>query len=416
MTKIRKKTAYIGLLALVAFYPVIAQAQEDEPVSLDSYLGEIVGDETPPPSPGNESLPAIEEEAVAAEEEETALPAAEESDGSLFDKALGEIMETMPNLTKQEEEPRDDALPAISDVQFRLETQGFDGVAARDINTRIDVGDLEGQTPEELEAEIRREAFDAAITGMFPLQPDNIRSLLGAYEDTQKAIEEPLKGVPTPQINVQTISLDPGVEPMVISTSTGYITTLNMLDITGAPWPIQDISWAGNFEVTEPEEGGHIVRIMPLGNSAYGNISMRLLTLKTPVTIRLETVDDRVQYRIDARIPEYGPFAEAQLIQGGIERVAGNGTIMSILDGVIPDRAEKLAVSGVDGRTTAYRLNNMTYVRSPLTLLSPGWEQSVSSADGMNVYVLADAPVLLFSDSGSFERASLSPYRNFFDE
>ena len=414
MIRILKNTAYIGLLALVALSPITVQAQEDEPVSLDSYLGEIVGDESTSASPSNESLPAIEEEAVAVEE--SALPATEESDGSLFDKALGEIMETMPNLSKKEEEPRNDALPAISDVQFRLETEGFEGVAARDITTRIDVGDLEGQTPEELEAEIRREAFDAAITGMFPLQPENIRSLLGAYEDTQKAIEEPLKGVPTPQVNVQTISLDPGVEPMVISTSTGYITTLNMLDITGAPWPIQDISWAGNFEVTEPEQGGHIVRIMPLGNSAYGNISMRLLTLKTPVTIRLETVPDRVQYRIDARIPEYGPFAEAQLIQGGIERVAGNGTIMSILDGVIPDSAEKLAVSGVDGRTTAYRLNNVTYVRSPLTLLSPGWEQSVSSADGMNVYALADAPVLLFSDSGRFERASLSPYRDFLDD
>jgi intracellular multiplication protein IcmK len=50
----------------------------------------------------------------------------------------------------------------------------------------------------------------------------------------------------------------------------------------------------------------------------------------------------------------------------------------------------------------------MAYIRTPLTLLSPGWDQSVSSADGMHVYAMAFAPVVLLSDDGRMMRAYIS--------
>ena len=297
----------------------------------------------------------------------------------------------------------------------------FDYTADKNVRaefSNMDYGDNDPRqkSAEELQEEIRREAFDAAITGLFPLTPDNIRSLLKEYDKTKRAVEEPVHGVPTPRVNVETVSLDPGVPPLSLKTAVGHITTVNILDVTGAPWPIQDISWAGDFEVIEPEEGGHIIRITPMGHSAYGNMSIRLLTLKTPVTIMLKTDKDEVQYRVDARIPEYGPFAQAPLIDGGSNMVAGNALIMSVLDGTPPESAERLDVSGVDGRTTAYKISNLTYVRTPLTLLSPGWEQSVTSADGMNVYAMDDTPVLLLSDKGRFMRASVRQGKDLIDE
>jgi hypothetical protein len=76
----------------------------------------------------------------------------------------------------------------------------------------------------------------------------------------------------------------------------------------------------------------------------------------------------------------------------------------------------KLNVSGVDGRTTAYSSGGQTYVRTPLTLLSPAWKSSVSSADGMNVYVLSSAPVLLLSDEGESMRATLTEKEDLLDE
>jgi intracellular multiplication protein IcmK len=123
--------------------------------------------------------------------------------------------------------------------------------------------------------------------------------------------------------------------------------------------------------------------------------------------MRLNTNRNIVQYRLDVRVPRRGPNAKASLIQGGITTTAGNTTLSRILEGVPPGKADRLVVKGTDSRTTAYALNGMTYVRTPLTLLSPGWKESVRSADGMNVYVLSNAPVLLLSDQGRMIRANV---------
>lgn len=272
----------------------------------------------------------------------------------------------------------------------------------------LDGTEMDFKTPEELEAEIRDESFDAALQSLLPLRPEEIRKLLEYYDRTRESVEVPVYPYPKPEVSVLNVSLDPGVAPPIIQVATGHVTTITMLDVTGAPWPIQDISWAGNFEVVEPEEGGHVVRITPMSEFAYGNLSMRLLTLKTPLTFTLRTQRDAVHYRVDARVPDYGPFANAPLLDRGITLVAGDPDITNILDGVPPVGAEMLNVSGVDGRTTAYLFKNTTFVRTPLTLLSPGWDHSVTSADGMNVYAMDNAPVLLLSDQGRMMRAYLT--------
>lgn len=325
---------------------------------------------------------------------------------------LQAYQDNMPANEPSDVVSQDDALPDVGDLRTAAEPLDVPPVPN---DVLIDM-DPVAQTPEELEAEIRQEAFDAVITGMFPLQPDQIQELLRYYDDTEEAVNTPPTGMPTPEVSVQTISLDPGATPLTIRTSPGHITTINLLDVTGAPWPIQDVSWAGSFEVVEPEEGGHIIRITPMEKFAYGNMAVRLLTLKTPVSISLRTDLTSVHYRVDARIPEYGPFAEAPLIEGVENLVAGDSLISSVLDGAPPSGAEKLKVSGVDGRTTAYSLGGKTYVRTPLTLLSPGWDSSVSSADGMNVYAMSSSPVLLLSDQGRFIRAHLSEEEDLFDE
>lgn len=272
------------------------------------------------------------------------------------------------------------------------------------------------QTPEEIEAYIRGKAFDAAITGLLPMKPDEIRKLLERFDETRQAVETPVYPYPEPEVVSETVSLDPGARPPEIKVAVGQVTTLTVLDVTGAPWPIQDVTWAGNFDVVKPEEGGHVLRVTPLSEFTYGNISIRLLKLKTPVTFILRTHRDKVQYRFDARIPEFGPYASVPLMEGGVTLVAGNDVLNAILDGVPPEGATRLDVAGADARTIAYDYKSATYVRTPLTLLSPGWTGSVSSADGMNVYAMSDAPVLLLSDHGKVIRARISKRDDSTDE
>lgn len=266
------------------------------------------------------------------------------------------------------------------------------------------------QTPEELEEELRQEAFDAALEGLLPLRPEEIRELLRRFDDTQVAVNTPINTPPEPQFTVETLSLDPGSKPTTIKVAQGYVTTLNIVDSTGAPWPIQDITWAGDFEVVEvsDEGSGHFIRISPQSEFAFGNMSIHMLALQTPIIISLETSRDIVHYRFDAIVPEAGPLAKAPIIEAAATSAAGNVQMTSILEGVIPPDARRLSVVGVDGRTSAYHYKGMTYLRTPLSLLSPAWTSSASSADGMKVYALGDTPVVLLSDKGRMVRAKLS--------
>ena len=292
-----------------------------------------------------------------------------------------------------------------------------DAALAPDEAFTLDTNDLFDfeKDPVELEKEARKEAFDQALDQLMPLRPDEIRKLIEHFDRTQDSVQVTIYPNPKPEVAVETLSLDPGSRPAVIKVASGHVTTLNILDISGAAWPIEDISWAGNFEVIESsaEQGSHILRISPSTEFAHGNMSIRLLDLKTPLIITLETSRDIVHYRFDAIIPKYGPFGKAPLIKKPLSISVGGADISAVLEGVPSSGTRGLDVSGVDGRTSAYAKGEKVYIRTPLTLLSPGWSSSVSSADGMNVYEIDSSPVLILSEGGQMVRARLSEKEDF---
>jgi len=255
---------------------------------------------------------------------------------------------------------------------------------------------------------IEKEDFNAALKAILPLKPAQIRDLLENFKENRKAAETPIV-FPRPKIQVETVSLDPSRNPPVVKTSPGYVTTVMFLDKTGAPWAIQDIGWAGKFQITGSENGGNIIRIVPQTAHGAGNISVRLVDLTTPVTLSLRTGLKEVYYRFDARIPKAGPLATAPLIEnGGLDASVGNDeNLVPFLEGTPPEQSEKLTVTGVDSRTKVWKKNGSIYLRSPFTLLSPSWKSSVTSADGINVYTLNKASVILLSDNGRMVKAHI---------
>lgn len=274
------------------------------------------------------------------------------------------------------------------------------------------------KSSEELENDFRKEAFDKALEKMMPLAPEEIRTLLEHFDRTVESSNLPVHPYPRPESVVKNISLDPGSEPTVIRLAFGYVTTLSILDGTGRPWPIEDISWVGDFDVMEDttKEFTHLLRISPESKFAHGNLSMRVVGLDAPIIFTFETGRDMVHYRFDAVLPGNGPQATTPLIDTGVTLASGDPDMSVALSGVVPKDAEVLEVSGVDGRTTAYVYNGLTYVRTPLNLLSPAWDGSVTSADGTKVYSLEETPVILLSDKGRMVRAYLSKREEVIDE
>jgi intracellular multiplication protein IcmK len=275
-------------------------------------------------------------------------------------------------------------------------------------------------SPEELQAKMDAEAaeqlkkieqqtFDAALKQIMPLRADQIRTTYQKFEESRKAAETPLK-IPEMKTQIETISLDPSQAPVVIKTVPSYITTISFVDSSGAPWPIQDLSYTGDFEITPPEGGGNILRMTPNSAHGVGNMSVRFVDLSTPIIFFLTTSLDIAYVRFEGHIAKKGPLAKTPIIEfGGLNTVAGTDpNLVSVLDGVMPSGAEKLRVQGVDGRTTAWRLSGKVYLRTPLSLLSPAWESSVASSDGTTVYTMNDTPVIILSDEGRMVRAHIA--------
>jgi len=107
-------------------------------------------------------------------------------------------------------------------------------------------------------------------------------------------------------------------------------------------------------------------------------------------------------------VPELGPYSETPIIDNfEIAAIAGDEDMIKILNGTPPAGTEKLNIDGVDARTSAFEFGGKIYVRTPLALLSPGWNSSVKSADGTTVYTIGKSPILLLSDKGKMVRARI---------
>ncbi len=261
---------------------------------------------------------------------------------------------------------------------------------------------------ERLEREYIDDSYKRASQGLLPLSTDQVRDFMQRLENTQDAAYPPSTGAPKGEVRVVGLSLDPGGSPPQVNLAAGYVTTIDIVDQTGEPWPILDVGVGGNFEVTPTQAGSHVVRVVPLTRVGKGNISILLKDLSTPVIFRLSSGGPTFHMRYDARVPRLGPNAKTPLIEyRRAGPVAGEALISMILENAPPKEAKRLKIGGVNAQTKAWKVGQSVYVRTPLTLLSPAWNASASSADGMTVYEIGDAPVLLMSDNGAMVRARL---------
>ncbi|MFI4954506.1 MAG: DotH/IcmK family type IV secretion protein [Gammaproteobacteria bacterium] len=240
-------------------------------------------------------------------------------------------------------------------------------------------------------------AFQNVLKKQFPLTPEQILKLKEVMQDTQRATATNLQP-PTPTVSSQTVSLSPGTVPPVIRLATGYVSSIVFVDETGAPWPIVGYS-IGNpsaFNV-QWDQKSNVLMMQGVGVYQSGNLAVQLAGLSMPVMLTIVNDQKIVDYRMDLRLQGRGPNAQAPLIGNAVPG-AGNPLLLNLLEGVPPSGSETLSVTG--GEAQAWLYNNMMYLRTRLTVLSPGWSSTMTSPDGMKVYELNVTPMILASDQG----------------
>ena len=241
-------------------------------------------------------------------------------------------------------------------------------------------------------------AFKGVEAQLFPLDSDKIQTLKKKYMETEYAKAANPMTPPKPTATSKFVNLSPGSTPPVIRLLQGFVSSLVFLDSTGAPWPISafDLGDPTSFNI-QWDKTSNTLMVQAVKMYNYGNLAVRLSGLNTPVMITLIPGQKAVDYRVDLRVQGYGPNAKRMPMEEGLPPSASD-VLLHVLDGVPPSGSTRLVVSG--GDANAWLLDSKMYVRTSLTILSPGWIGSMTSADGTHAYEMQKSPVLLVSWHG----------------
>ena len=247
----------------------------------------------------------------------------------------------------------------------------------------------------------RDQAFNQLALNTLPMTPNQIQKLRNLFADSNRAATTYPGGTPPkPVSSTQLVSLTPGATPPIIRLAQGYVTSLVLLDETGAPWPIQayDVGNPTAFNI-QWDRTSNILMIQSSALYTTGNLVIQLKGLNTPISISLIPGQPIVDYRVDMRVQGRGP--NARLSSGSGLPAPASSELLNVLDGVPPAKSRSLLIPGSNSQ--AWLVGNgkgeTMYIRTHFTLLSPAWIASMSSADGTNAYQIPKTPSILVSDN-----------------
>jgi intracellular multiplication protein IcmK len=242
------------------------------------------------------------------------------------------------------------------------------------------------------------QAFDAMMQQNMPLTPHQVVRLRQQIDTAQRAAAIPPIIPPKPVSTTIMVNLAPGTSPPAVRLAQGYVSSLVFVDSTGSPWPIAQFDVGNPKSVNLQWDGkSNIILIQAVAPYSNGNIVVRLIGLPTPITMEVIAGQRVVDYRVDIHVPGFGPNTK-ELPMGTPLPNSANQLLLGILDGVGPAGSKILTVRGADAQ--AWLMGQTMYLRTRLTVLSPGWVGTMVSPDGMHAYELPRTSSVLVSKYG----------------
>lgn len=251
------------------------------------------------------------------------------------------------------------------------------------------------QVPQDPDAQY---AFNNMLQSNMPMSPRQVVQLRQQIDVSQRAASIPPVIPPKPVSSTLMINLAPGTTPPAVRLAQGYVSSLVFVDSTGAPWPIAAFD-IGNPKAVNIQWDGksNILLMQAVSPYSDGDIVVRLVGLPTPVTLELVSGQRVVDYRVDIHVTGIGPNTKEMPMGTSLPRSASN-LLLGVLDGVAPAGSRLLNVIGADAQ--AWIVGQRMFLRTRLTVLSPGWVGTMVSPDGMHAYELPRTSTVLVSRYG----------------
>ena len=241
-------------------------------------------------------------------------------------------------------------------------------------------------------------AFNAMMAQNMPMSPDQVVKMHQQIDLAQRAASVPANIPPKPVSSTIMINLAPGTTPPAVRLAQGYVTSLVFVDSTGQPWPIASFD-IGNPKAVNMQWDGksNVLLMQAVTPYTTGDMVVRLMGLPTPITLEMIAGQRVVDYRVDLHVSGIGPNTKDLPLGTNLPNSA-NQLLLGVLDGLAPAGSKSLTVTGADSQ--AWMLGEKMYLRTRLTVLSPGWVGKMVSPYGMIAYELPKTSSVLVSKFG----------------
>ena len=225
------------------------------------------------------------------------------------------------------------------------------------------------------------------------LSPDQIMRLKQLFLDRERQKAMPYVNPAKPITRTLFLNLDPGSSPPVLRLSRGQSTSIVFSDTNGDAWLIESVRLNRQlFSDGKQADGGesvptNVLSIEPLTPAAYGNVTIKLRGLSTPVIFILTAAQKEVDMRVDSKVPGRNPDATSIVSIASMPTI--DGALPYFLDGVPPKEARRLKVTGMDG-VEAWAYRDGLYVRAKADAQYPAYTNAAKSTSGVAVYRYAN--------------------------
>lgn len=247
-------------------------------------------------------------------------------------------------------------------------------------------------------SDVAETAFNAMMRQNMPMSPQQVVKMHQQIDLAQRVASVPPNVPPKPVSTTLMINLAPGTTPPAVRLAQGYVSSLVFVDSTGTPWPVASFDIGNPKAVSLQWDGkSNIILIQAITPYTNGDIVVRLVGLPTPITLELVSGQRVVDYRVDLHVSGIGPNTKELPVGTNLPNSA-NQLLLGVLDGVAPAGSKMLTVRGADSQ--AWLLGERMYLRTRLTVLSPGWIGKMVSPDGMQAYELPKTSSVLVSRYG----------------
>jgi len=224
------------------------------------------------------------------------------------------------------------------------------------------------------------------------LTPEQAERIKRLYLQRETFNATPYVAPANPITRTLAVNLEPGISPPIIRLSRGQQSSIVFSDVNGNPWMIKRVSLnrqlfsdghAEGGAANKDEDPSNVLSLEPLSPVVYGNVSVLLNGLATPVILTLISGQQDVDVRVDAKVPGRNPDAGSTVSVTSLPTI--DGDLPYFMDGTPPQQAKRLRVRGLNG-AIAWSYHNNLYLRTHATAQYPAYIAAARSTSGVSVY------------------------------